>query len=171
MINKPLIEDVPEFYRGYVEPLPKTDIITYLEQQTEEFIRWLNHLTTEQQKHAYAPGKWTVAEVLGHMVDTERVFAFRIMSIARGEAGALPGFDQNSYVVEGRFDQREFNSLVKEFEYARKANLVMLKSLDEQALNHVGNANGSPMSVSTIVYIMAGHHNHHVNIFKEKYKL
>lgn len=171
MIEKPNIDEVPTFYQGYVRPLPETGIVEYLEQQTVAFGHWLGGLTVNQQKLAYEYGKWTVAEVVGHIVDTERVFAFRIMSIARGEQRALPGFDQNAYVDQGRFSHRDFRSLVDEFEFSRKANLALLSSLDDQATANIGNANGSSMSLSTIVYIMAGHLNHHMNIFKEKYKL
>ncbi len=171
MIKKPSIEEVPAFYQGYVRPLPETGIIDYLGKQTDSFMVWLSGLTADQQKWAYADGKWTVAEVVGHIIDTERVFAFRVMSIARGETGALPGFDQNAYVEQGRFNERDFRSLVDEFEFLRQSNLVMLKSLDDQGIANTGNANGTTMSLCTIVYIMAGHLNHHMNIFKEKYKL
>ncbi|MEQ9301942.1 MAG: DinB family protein [Cyclobacteriaceae bacterium] len=171
MIRKPNIDEVPAFYQGYVIPLPETGIVEYLEKQTITFGHWLGGLTVDQQKLTYAEGKWTVAEVVGHIIDAERVFAFRIMSIARGEQGALPGFDQNDYVDQGRFSHRDFSSLVDEFEFSRKANLTMLRSLDDQAITNVGNANGTQMSLSSIVYIMAGHLNHHMNIFKEKYKL
>lgn len=171
MTNKPSIEEVPPFYRGYVEPLPEEGIEDYIEEQGNAFVEWMRELSEESFGYAYADGKWTVAEVIGHIIDAERVFSFRVMSIARGEKGALPGFDQNEYVVEGRFNHRDSSSLIDEFSALRNANLALLRSLDEKAMGSVGNANGTEMSLATIVYIMAGHVRHHMNIFKEKYGL
>ena len=171
MINKPPIEEVPAFYRGYVHPLPSSDIEGFLQRQTDEFVQWLGLVPREKHHFRYAEGKWSVAEVLGHIIDTERVFAYRIICIARGEQGPLPGFDQDAYVDQGRFDNRDFYTMVDEFRYSRYANLLLINSLDDLSLVNVGNANGADMSISTIVYIMAGHLHHHLNIFKEKYQL
>ncbi len=171
MINKPNLADVPPFYRGYVEPLPENGIEAYLKEQCSSFVSWMKELPKAAYQETYGKDKWTVAEVIGHLIDAERVFSFRIMSIARGEQGALPGFDQNAYVVEGRFNQRDSESLIEEFTALRAANLALINSLDDTAAHKEGNANEVNMSISTIVYIMAGHVRHHMHIFKEKYGL
>ncbi len=157
------------FYAGYISLISEEDAIGYMINQHKIFMDYLNTLSQEDLGMSYAPGKWTRAQVIGHIIDTERVMAYRAMCIAKGEQVMLPGFDQEEYMNESNFDSRSKESLIREFDFVRKANIEMFCSWGEKHFNRVGNANGSKCTVTAILSIIAGHLEHHFKMLKERY--
>ena len=170
MILKPTDQEYAEFYRDYISKvLDSNDIIGYLEIQTKRVVQLFRTITPSQSNFQYQPGKWSVKEVIGHLVDSERVFGYRAMCIARRETQSLPGFEQDDYVRVANFAYRNLDSLIDEFQHIRQANITLFNSLDEETGKLMGTANGTPVSVRALVYIIAGHTDHHINILKERY--
>jgi hypothetical protein len=166
-MNRPQIQEYPEWYDKYIS-LVDGDVLILLEKQVKDFVEFINSLV-EKADYAYAPGKWTIKELIGHMIDTERIMVFRLLSFARGEKNALPGFEEDEYVANAHFKDRSLFSLSEEFALLRKSNLYLIKSLNEDELNRIGNANGNSISVKALVYILAGHIIHHTRVIKERY--
>jgi uncharacterized damage-inducible protein DinB len=117
----------------------------------------------------YAEGKWSMKEVLGHIIDTERIFAFRALCIARGESQALPGFDENEYVTNANFNHQSIDDLLLQLMYTRKSTLLLLRSLSEADLSKTGTANGKSVTANAIFWIIAGHLQHHLNVLTTRY--
>ena len=117
----------------------------------------------------YAPGKWTPKEVLGHLLDTERIMTFRALCIARGEKKLLPGFDQDPYVIQGQFNAVSLDDLVADFEMQRQAILSMVRTFPETSFQEIGSANGNPMSTRALLWIIPGHFVHHFEVLQQKY--
>ena len=169
MTGRPDATEYAPFYGGYVSLVPESDVVPVLEQQTAVLERQARRFVPSLEQHRYAPGKWSVREVIGHIIDAERVFGFRAFCFSRGEVNPLPGFDQNDYVATGGFDRRGLMDLIDEFAQVRLANVVVFKRLDEDAWKRVGTASGKPVSVRALAYIMGGHVRHHVNILTSRY--
>ncbi len=170
MISRPTKSQYHPFYDGYismVESVP--DIIEFMADQPDKLRQFVLEHFGKNPDHAYAEGKWTVKQLIGHCIDAERIMAYRALCIARGEQQALPGFDENTYVENANFKNRELGDLLEEFELLRKSNLAMISQFDSIVFQNVGNANGSPTSVGAIVYILAGHLQHHIKVLKERY--
>jgi hypothetical protein len=129
----------------------------------------LRGLTETQAATRYAPDKWSIKELIGHIIDGERVFAYRLLCFARQDQTPLPGFEQDDYVRAGNFDNRQWSDLVEEFELVRRANLSLLRSLDEEAWMRRGTANDDEVSVRALAYIIAGHETHHMQILRTRY--
>lgn len=166
-MNQPQTQEYPAAFSNYIN-LVDGDIIEILERQSSEFSNFLNNLA-EKGDYAYAPGKWTIKELVGHMIDTERIMVYRLVCFARNEKTTLPGFDEDSYVTHAFFKNRSVFSLSEEFAALRKANMFLIKTLNDEELDRVGNANGKNVSVRALIYILAGHVIHHTNIIKERY--
>ena len=166
-MKRPQTQDYPEWYENYIS-LVQGDVIEFLEKQGTDFPTFLNNLI-EKADYAYAPGKWTIKEMVGHIIDTERIMVFRLTCFARNETAALPGFEEDAYVKSAHFSDRSLFSLSEEFMALRKANMFLFKSLNEDDLGKGGNANGNQISVRALVFILAGHVIHHTNIIKERY--
>ena len=166
-MNRPQIQEYPEPFSNYIN-LVEGDVIELLTQQVSDFSNFLNNIV-EKGDYAYAPGKWTVKELVGHILDTERIMVYRLTCFARNEKAQLPGFDEDDYVANANFNARSLFSLSEEFMLLRKANLFLIKSLNTEELNRVGNANGKNMSVRAIVFMLAGHIIHHTHVIKERY--
>ena len=156
-------------FSGYVSLVPEADALVVLESQADTIRRLASAVPAERETFRYAPGKWSVREVVGHVVDAERVFGYRAFCVSRGEEASLPGFDENEYVAESGFDQRTLAELVAEFAVVREANLAVLRRLDSRRLERVGTANGSPVSVRALAFIMAGHVRHHAGVLRARY--
>lgn len=163
------LANVPEFYQGYVKTLGNGDLVPLLLQTGDEFISFGRRLTEAQGKYRYAPDKWSIKEVILHVIDAERVFAYRAMRFARNDATALSGFEQNDYVPESFAESRPVHSLITEFTNVRASTVDLFSSFDEQVRKRVGNANGVEMSVEALGYIISGHAKHHLNIIHERY--
>ncbi len=166
-MNQPQTPEYPRWAEKYIS-LVGTDVVTILEKQAVDFPAFMRSLT-EKADFAYAPGKWTIKELLGHIIDTERVLVYRLMCIARGEKTSLPGFDEDSYVAHAHFAESNLNDLAEEFGLLRKANMFLIKSLTEEELARKGVANDLEISVRAIVFVLAGHVIHHQKIIEERY--
>jgi len=166
-MNRPQPNEYPAWGQTYISKVDR-DIFEILNEQVES-IPALFRANASKADYAYAEGKWTLKEMLGHMIDAERVFAFRITCFARKEQQPLPGFDEDDYVNNARFAGRELEDLIEEFAALRKANLYLFKSLNEEELNSKGIASGREINVRSILFIVGGHVIHHVGILKERY--
>lgn len=157
------------YYAGYVERIGDAGVLRVLEDQIGELTELLRELGESDGDRRYAAGKWSIKEVLGHVIDTERIFGYRALSIARGEAASLPGFDQDDYAREGAFDLRSLGGLIDEYQHVRRATLALFCGLDETAWTRKGVANGVPVTVRALAYIVAGHQAHHTAVLRERY--
>jgi uncharacterized damage-inducible protein DinB len=171
MIAKAPLTELAPFYHRYLQQIPEGDIITLLQQQAEELITSLQHLPPEKQNFAYGPGKWTIKELFGHMIDTERIMAYRALCIARGEKQPLPGFEENEYVAHAAFAERELGSLLEEYRLQRQSNLVLFQSFSPETLQRTGTSNNFPATVRGLITVIAAHEFHHMQILKERYLL
>ena len=145
------------------------NVIFALGGQIDRTIPTLRALSEEASFKRYAPGKWTLKEVLGHMIDTERIFAYRALRIARNDKTELPSFDQDKFVAAANFDSRSWTDLHSEFELLRRVNILMFRGFDKQAWELRGNAGGNELSARAAAFIIAGHELAHMQIIREKY--
>ncbi|GER67357.1 hypothetical protein BpJC7_13760 [Weizmannia acidilactici] len=169
MPNRPDPTEYAAYYAAYVSLVPDGAITEILETQIHNTVSLLKKISEEQASYRYAPGKWSMKQVVGHMADTERIMAYRLLSIARGETVSLPGFDQDLYVANAAFDEQPFADLIDHFAAVRQATLHLLKGLDGNAWMRKGTANEAEMTVRGIAYVIAGHELHHIKVLKEKY--
>lgn len=167
--TRPTDTEYAPFYAGYIARVPEIDPLPALEAQPNELKALADLVAPEDELHRYAPDKWSIRQTLGHIIDTERVMGYRAFCIARGETKALPGFDQNDYVMRADADARPVKELAHEFTAVRRANLWTIRRWTAEEWSRMGNANGYPMSARAIAYIMAGHVRHHVAILRERY--
>src|SRR5205823_4265904 len=131
----------------------------------------LNRVSPEHETYRYAEGKWSIRELAGHLIDSERVFGYRAFSIARGENQNLPGFDEKQYMLSAPYDRIALEDLRSELRLVRQANIAMLRNLDEEAWLRIGTANDAQVSVRALAFIMAGHTRHHMNVLRERYRV
>jgi uncharacterized damage-inducible protein DinB len=168
---RPSEKDYAPYYKGYIDKIKGDGINYILHEQLTSISDFFKNVSEEKGNYAYAEGKWSVKEVLGHMIDTERVFAYRALCIARGEKQSLPGIEQDDYVKEGSFNKRGLKDLVNEITLVRKANLVLFDSFSEKELNRRGIASNNEVTVRALLFIIAGHAMHHITILREKYSV
>lgn len=168
-ISAPEPAEYPAFYQAYIALVQNVDMGLYFNQQGNIFSETIKNIPEKVADYRYAPGKWTVKEVLGHVIDTERVMAYRALAFSRGDRQPLPGFDQDDYVLNANFSLRSLESFKQEFTYLRRANYILFQNFDESNLNNAGIANDKPVTVRALIYIIAGHLNHHLHILKDKY--
>ena len=157
------------YYDRYIALVPAGDIIALLSVQIDDTLALVRDLTEEQALHAYAPGKWTIKEVLGHIMDAERIFMYRALRFARGDATPLPGWDETAYAPAGGFSARPLASLIAEFTAVRRATVAFLAGLPAEAWQRSGTANESGASVRALAWITAGHELHHRLILAQRY--
>lgn len=158
-------------YAGYVGRVPAGDVLARLRRQITETAALLRPLDAAKAAYRYAPGKWSVIEVAGHLCDAERIFAYRALRIARGDETPLAGFDENIYVPAGEFERRSIADVAAEFEAARAATVTLLGGLPEAAWTRWGVANGQRVTVRALAHIIAGHELHHVEVLRTRYGL
>lgn len=168
-IPKPEPGEHDAYFSTYIDRVEEGDLLDDLERQASEVTELLGGLSEAQGEYRYAPDKWSIKEVLGHLIDTERVFAFRALWIARRGAAGLPGFDQDDFVRSADSDRRSMNSLVAEFVHLRKSTFDLLSSFDRTDWGRTGVSSGIPLSVRAIGYILVGHVRHHEQILQERY--
>jgi hypothetical protein len=161
-------EHIP-YYEHYVSLVPGGDFLKVFAQQVEEVRAFVESVPPDRELYRYAPGKWSLREAMVHVLDTERIFAYRACCIARGETQVLTGYDQDAYVVHSEADRQSLRDLLEEFEHQRCGNLIMLRGMSEETSKRMGVANNDPVSVRALAYIMAGHVTHHLQIFRERY--
>lgn len=168
---RPRTGDNNPYYDRYISLIGDDDIIEVLEEQRKKSEKFLKTFTEKQGNYSYADGKWTMKEVLGHVIDTEKIMAYRALAFARGEKQSLPGFEQDDYVAESNFNNRSLADLINEFLTVRDSNIILFKSFDEEILNRRGIASESEVTVLALIYIIAGHEKHHMKILRKKYGL
>jgi uncharacterized damage-inducible protein DinB len=161
-------EYAPAFGR-YVERVPQRPLLEELARQGRETAATLGALPAEKARYRYAPDKWSVTQVAGHLSDCERVFAYRTLWIARGDQAPLPGFEEDDWMKTAPWDRRELPDVLAELAAVRQATLALLGSLDDAAFERRGTANGASISVRALAYIMAGHELHHRAVLRERY--
>ncbi|GAA4322886.1 DinB family protein [Pontixanthobacter gangjinensis] len=159
-----------EFYAGYIDQIEDdAELIQTMEQNTSEFVEFLNSIPSEKWNHRYQPDKWSILEMVQHIIDTERIFQYRALCFARNEQKPLPGFDHDLYVLNSGSENRTGAGLIEEFECVRKSGIFLFKSFTEDMLKIKGNMNDVNTSPRAIGYIMVGHAKHHQNILKSRY--
>jgi uncharacterized damage-inducible protein DinB len=166
---QPQPSEYAPYYQKYTSLVPEGDVIITLKSQLAETLSTLRGLSEEQADFAYAPGKWSLKDVVGHMIDSERVFSYRALRFARNDSTPLPGYEQDDYVREGNFGRRSIGDLADELEQVRLSTLRLFTSLDEEDWHRRGVANDDEVSVRALAYIIAGHEAHHMGIICERY--
>src|SRR6185436_7036505 len=167
-IKRPDQSEFAPFYAGYIGKVPDSGPAPLMKAQIGELEK-LRSLPEDKANHAYAAGKWTVKELIGHVVDAERVFSYRLIRIARGDKTPLSGFDENAWAKTAPHKKRPIAEVIDEMIAVRRATLALVDSLDESTISNVGLANNNSVSARAICWIMARQTNHHLNILKERY--
>ena len=165
----PAETEYASYYARYVARVPKGDVLQTLSTQVGETVRALASLTEERSRLRYAPDKWSIREVLGHMIDAERIFGHRALTIARADPNPLPGFDENEYAKTSHADSRSLAELVDELQIVRRSTVALFKSFDAEMVNRRGTANNVEVSVRALAFIIAGHERHHLDILQSRY--
>jgi len=169
MINKPQPGEFASYAAGYIDKVPSGPIIEILEYLKDSTYNFFSRITAEQADYAYAEGKWTLKQVLGHMIDTERVFSFRVLCFSRGDQNALPGFDQDEYMAGSTYSTRSIQDLADEFKALRSATVYLYSNLTDEQSEMKGMASNHPVSVRALVYMTAGHELYHLDLIKSLY--
>jgi uncharacterized damage-inducible protein DinB len=170
-IARPQPDEASSHFQSYVAEVTGEDIPAQLTAQLREMERLFESVTDQDALARYAPGKWSVKEVLGHLSDAERIFSYRMLRIARGDTTPLPGFDENAYVPAGQFDERPLPMLLGEFRAVRQSTSAMIEGLPALAWDRRGVASGQPISLRALAYIIVGHVNHHLGVLQDRYGL
>lgn len=170
-IPRPLPDEHEAEVGNYIARVPGDDARPALARQRDEVARRFGTVTAEGALHRYAPGKWSVAEVLGHVVDCERIYGYRALRLARGDPTPLPGFDENRYVVAGRFDAQPLDALLEAWRLVRASSIALYDGLDAEALARRGVANERLVSVRALAWLTVGHAAHHLDVLRERYGL
>jgi uncharacterized damage-inducible protein DinB len=168
-MTRPQPTEAAEYYSRYIDLITSDDIVPVFENQMSEMLQFLSGISEEQSLHSYAPGKWTIREVLNHVNDGERVFAARAFWFARGFTDALPSFEQDIAVQAAQANNTSWADLVEEFKIVRLGTISFFKSMPEEAWDRTGIASDNPVSVRALAYIIAGHVAHHIGVLREKY--
>ena len=161
--------DFQKYIQRYLDLIPSGNWLEELKKSGEKTIAIYSKLSEEQSHFAYAEEKWTLKELLLHLSDTERVFQYRILAIARGDKNELPGFDEELYANQSFANGRSLNSLIEEYELIRNSSRILLETMNPSALDRIGTANGNRISAGTIGRLIVGHNLHHLNIIVERY--
>lgn len=167
--KRPLTSEYAPYYGNYILQVPDGDFLEILETQQRDLTRMLEPLSDKQAEFRYQPGKWSIKETLGHINDAERIFAYRLLRIGRGDQTPLPGFEQNDYIQPGNFSARKLVSLLEEFASIRRASITLIRSLDNAAYLRRGTASGKEISALALAFIIAGHAIHHQKILANRY--
>lgn len=167
-IKRPDHSEFAPFYAGYIGKVPDSGPGPLMKQQIGQ-LETLRALPDDKANHAYAAGKWTVKELLGHLADAERVFSYRLVRIARGDKTPLSGFDENAWAKTAPHGKRRLSEVIDELIAIRRSTLALMDSLDESTISNVGLANNNSVSARAICWIMAGHTKHHLDLLRERY--
>jgi DinB superfamily len=168
-LARPSSDEYAPYYEKYIALVPEGDIVTTLTKQLDTTLTLLREIDETQAGKRYAPDKWSIKELLGHVIDTERIFGYRALRFARNDQTPLAGFEQDDYVRSANFDARRFADLTKEFELVRRNTIELFNSLNDEGWSKRGTANNVEVSVRALAYITAGHAAHHVQILKTRY--
>ena len=167
--TRPAPDEFAPYYARYIEKVPDGDVVRTLREQRDGTAAFLRGIPDAKAGHRYAPDKWSIREVVGHLGDAERVFAYRALRFGRGDATPLPGFDENEFMKRARLDDRSYASLVDEFEAVRRATVALFDGFFPDEWTRHGAASGKDVSVRALAWIVAGHELHHVDVLKTRY--
>ena len=162
-------EDFHPFYEPYIATLGDVELLEMLRRQLQNFPQFISSIPNDKLQHTYSEGKWTVAQVLVHILDTERVFQYRALRFARNDKTPLPGFDQDKFVIESNAESWNKEELIESYRAIRKSTIALFEKFSNETLKKVGTASDSPMSVAALGFICCGHQRHHRNILRERY--
>jgi len=169
-LTAPTPNEYAEFYAGYIQrAFARRDVLAALPKQIDEIKSALGSLTDEQALFRDAPNEWSIKEVMGHLNDVERVFSYRLLRISRNDSTPLPGFEQDDYVREAGFDRHSSQDLIQEFEHLRRANILAIRNMSDEAALRMGAASGHPVSARALIHMLVGHVDHHMASLHEKY--
>jgi hypothetical protein len=166
---RPDLSTVPAFYHKYVTQTKEDDVNAAIQANTAASLSFFRSIPDDKWDYRYAEGKWSIKEMLQHIIDADRIFSYRALCIARGEKASLPGFEENEYAAASNADRRSPEELISEFETLRKSIQQLFASFGEGQLSSVGVANNNPISVNAIGFIIPGHTQHHLSVLKERY--
>jgi uncharacterized damage-inducible protein DinB len=169
MIPKPDASEFLAYYGKYIDQVQGDDALQALQTQLPETLTLVRGLAEGQGGHRYAPGKWSIRQVLAHVIDAERIFAYRALRISRGDPTPLASFDENAYAENAGADARTLADLADELEHLRLANVALLRALDDETLARRGTASDAEVSVRALAWIIAGHELHHRTLLRERY--
>lgn len=169
MLIKPSTGDFPEYYNQYINSLPNSGILEIYEMQTYEVLDFYKIFSDKETLFKYAPEKWSILEILGHLIDSEIIMGYRALTYARNDKSNLAMYDHDSYVNNGKFNNLSFDLLLDLYTSVRKSNLLLFKTFSEETWNLRGITGGKEFITSSIPYIIVGHTKHHINVIKEKY--
>lgn len=168
-MKRPEKDEYLEYFDRYISLVPDGDVLDLFATQRDELVSVLRGLAPAMGDHRYAPGKWTIKEMVGHIIDTDRVFGYRAFAFARGDATPLPAYDQDDYVAATDYSKRTLDDLAEEFSLLRSSTLAMFRALDEREWGRRGTASDATMSARAVPYILAGHVIHHLGVLRERY--
>jgi len=168
-MNRPMESEYAPDFQSYIDQVSESDILPVLRSQMDELDVLLERVEPHQETFRYGEGKWSIREIVGHLIDGERVFGYRAFCMARGEQQNLPGFDQDDYMLTSHYDKIELEDLVSELRLIRLGNIAMFRTLDEESWSRAGTANENQVTVRAIAFIMAGHVRHHMSVLRERY--
>jgi DinB superfamily len=169
MTRRPESTEYAPYYGKYVMLVPDGDLAATLSRQVHATLELLSPLSEQRAGFSYAPGKWSIKEVVGHLIDGERVFAYRALRIGRNDKTPLPGFEQDDYVASANFNERTLSSLLEEFTAVRQATVQLFKNFAEKEWQRRGTANGQEITPLSLGYIVAGHELHHMDVLRTRY--
>lgn len=170
-LSRPAPDEAAPFYQDYIAEVAGENVGEQLGDQLAKVERLYSSLDDRAALARYAPGKWSIKEILGHLSDAERIFSYRVLRISRGDATPLAGFDENAYVPAGRFDERPLSTLVAEFRAVRLSTLALIAGLPPAAWSARGQASGHPISARALAFIILGHASHHLRVLHDRYGL
>ncbi len=168
-VNQLETNEFNERYVVYLSTLSNENLVEELEISLHRFIRFVQDIPIDKHDYAYAPSKWTIKDIILHLIDCERILAYRALCIARNDTTNFPSFDEDSYAKEGRGNTKSLMNLLTELSSVRQSTLLLFKSFNEEELLRIGTASNTPISVRALGFIIIGHQNHHQKIFEERY--
>ena len=168
-MSRPTAGEFQPYYQRYIDKAKGENVSEVIKNHSEEIIHFLSSVPAAKADHAYAEGKWTLKQLLQHLIDAERVFVYRAMRFARKDSLPLQGFDEDAYAVNAFAEQRKWNELLNELKALRTSTDIFVRSLNMEQLSASGTANNTAMSVNALAFVIYGHLLHHIEVIKERY--
>jgi hypothetical protein len=169
MLHRPTENEYPNYYQPYVKLVPEGGVVQILQENLLAVVKLFKGISEEEALHRYAPGKWSVKEVIGHIIDTERIMSYRLMRVARGDQTPLAGFNETDYVQAAQTNSLSMEAILGDFKATRTASITLIQNTPAESWANKGNANGMEITTRAIAYIIAGHEMHHRKIVEERY--
>ena len=166
---RPTSGEYPPYTINYISLVPDGDIVATLAKQLDDTLALIGSISESRGDFRYEEGKWSIKEVIGHLIDCERIFAYRALRFARGDETPLSGFEQDDYVRNGGFGKRTLSDLANEYEHVRQSTIALFSNLDDEAWVRIGSSNNNPASVRALAFMVAGHERHHIEILRSRY--